>query len=163
MFCSRKWSFLIRVCLFNGLLMESSLITDLEIIKKCIPQREPIIMVDTLFEYKEHFVLAGLNIKADNIFAQNLVLSEGGLIEHMAQSVALYTGYQFYIKKEKAPTGYIGSIKTVTIESLPKVGDLIVTEVYILHEILGVTLVDIVSKCNDKVIAKAQMKTVIAN
>ena len=36
---------------------------------------------------------------------------ESGIIEHMAQSVALHTGYQFYLRKEQAPTGYIGSIK----------------------------------------------------
>ena len=92
-----------------------------------------------------------------------LVFQETGIIEHMAQSVALYTGYQFYLKQEPAPTGYIGAIKSVEILKLPKVGEHIETTVSILQEFMGVTLVNISSKVNNEVIAFAQMKTVLAS
>jgi hypothetical protein len=74
----------------------------------------------------------------------------------------LYTGYQFYLKQEPAPTGYIGSIKDVTVHELPFAGDELVTEVNVLQEFMGITLVDIVTKCNNTPIAVSQMKTVLA-
>lgn len=98
----------------------------------------------------------------ENIFVKNDFFTEPGLIEHMAQTVALHTGFQFFLKKEKAPTGYIGSIKKIEIERLPSVHEEIETEVTIVQEFLGVTLVEIVSKCKGKMISKGELKTVIA-
>ena len=80
----------------------------------------------------------------------------------MAQSVALHTGYQFYLKQEPAPTGYIGSIKEIKINTLPKLGDEIQTTVTILQEFAGITLVDIVTTLEDQQIANGQMKTILA-
>ena len=80
----------------------------------------------------------------------------------MAQSVALYTGYQFYLKQEAAPTGYIGSIKSIEIFQLPKVNDNLITKVNVLQEFAGITLVDISVLLNEVEIARGQMKTVLA-
>ncbi|MGV0756933.1 hypothetical protein [Empedobacter brevis] len=134
----------------------------IEFIKQLIPQREPIIMVDTIFEYEEGKVVGGLTVTADSIFVASQELNESGLLEHMAQTVALYTGYQFYIRKETAPTGYIGSMKSIDIYRLPKVNDNLITTATILHEVMGVTLVSIETKINGEIIAKGEMKTVIA-
>src|SRR5690606_36638790 len=98
----------------------------------------------------------------NNILTDATVFSASGLIEHMAQTVALYTGFQYHIQQKEAPTGYIGSIKSVEITQLPEVGQKIETSAEILQEFMGVTLVDIISKIDGKVIAKAQMKTVLA-
>jgi len=137
-------------------------ITSAEILLKCIPQRQPIVMVDGLLAYNESFVSGRLLIKTENIFVENDTLQEPGLIEHMAQTVALHTGFTYYLKNENAPTGYIGSISGLKINRLPKTEERIITEATILHEFGGVTLVDIVSKINDEIIALGQMKTVIA-
>jgi hypothetical protein len=76
--------------------------------------------------------------------------------------VALHTGYQFYLRNEQAPTGYIGSISKFEIKELPKLHDEIKTTVSILQEFGGITLVDVISKLNDVEIARGQMKTVLA-
>ncbi|UYW01003.1 hypothetical protein K5I29_10960 [Flavobacterium agricola] len=137
-------------------------ISDSQTIKKCIPQREPIIMVDALLAYKEHYVKVALTISAQNIFVQNQVLTEGGIVEHMAQSVALYTGFSYLISQKPAPTGYIGSISKLEIFTLPAVNQQLITEVEILHDILGVTLVNTTCRCNNQLVAQSQMKTVLA-
>lgn len=142
------------------MLMKS--ILDKEQVESLIPQKAPFVMVDKLFSFKENEISAGLLIPADNIFTENGHFAESGIIEHMAQTVALYTGYQFYLKNEPAPTGYIGSIKEVKIISLPLVGDELVTEANVLQEFMGITLVNIVTKCNGIEIATGQMKTVLA-
>ena len=85
-------------------------------------------------------------------------------MENMAQTVALHTGYEYMLKGELAPTGYLGSIKKVEILELPKIEDSIRTEVNILHEFAGVTLVDVsVFDASNRIIAFGQMKTVIAS
>ncbi|MEP3837851.1 MAG: hypothetical protein ABJM36_09390 [Algibacter sp.] len=136
-------------------------ITDQNIILKLIPQRAPIIMVDTLLSFNDTKVLSSLTITSDNMFVQNGYLTEPGLIEHMAQTVALYTGYHFYIQNIPAPEGYIGAIKGVHIEKLPKVNMQVQTEVEILQEVMGVTLVKGTTTLNGDIIMTAQMKTVL--
>ncbi|ESU28129.1 darC1 protein [Flavobacterium saliperosum S13] len=120
-------------------------------------------MVDKLLSFSEDEVVAGLTVSEDNIFVTDGIFQESGLIEHMAQSVALFTGYQFHLKNEPAPTGYIGSIKSITIAELPKLEAEIETTVNVLQEFMGVTLVDIVSRVNNKEVARGQMKTVLAS
>lgn len=144
--------------------MEKTLpILDKDFVGSLIPQKFPFVMVDKLLSFSENEVVAGLTVSEDNIFFNAGKFQESGLIEHMAQSVALFTGYQFYLKNEPAPTGYIGSIKSITIVELPVLGDKIETTVNVLQEFMGVTLVDIVSKVNDTEIVRGQMKTVLAS
>ena len=131
-------------------------------VKNLIPQKEPFVMGDTLFLYEEGSLTTGFTIPEEHIFTDNGKFTESGLVEHMAQSVALYTGYQYFLKNEEAPTGYIGSVKDVEILELPNVGDELVTEAKILQEFMGITLVDIITKKNERKIASAQMKTVLA-
>ena len=69
-------------------------ITDKDFIGKLIPQKAPFVMVDKLLHFEENKVVAGFSISEENIFTQNKKFTAPGLIEHMAQSVALYTGYQ---------------------------------------------------------------------
>ncbi|MDM1533853.1 hypothetical protein [Myroides marinus] len=137
-------------------------IIDRSLVKELIPQREPIVMVDALYEYTETTITAGLTITNDNLCVSNGIMREVGLIEHMAQSVALHTGYQFYLRQEPAPVGYIGSIKKIDINGLPKVGDTIYTKVNILQEFMGVTLVELTTYCDEVIIASGSMKTVLA-
>ena len=112
-------------------------ITEPSIIEKLIPQKAPMVMVDKLLYYDTEKVVSGLTVSEPNIFVANGVLTEPGLIEHMAQTVALYTGYHYYINNLEAPEGYIGAIKGVEIHRLPKVSEQIETEVIILQEIMG--------------------------
>ncbi len=138
-------------------------ILDKDFVAQLIPQKFPFVMVDKLLAFSENEITAGLTVPLENIFVSDATFQESGLIEHMAQSVALYTGYQFYLKQEPAPTGYIGSIKSIEIVRLPQLGDAIETTVNVLQEFMGVTLVEISSKINTIEIARGQMKTVLVS
>lgn len=141
--------------------METTALLEKETVKNLLPQKFPFVMVDVMYSYTETSLISGLTIQNDNIFTENNIFLEAGLIEHMAQSVALHTGYQF-LKNETAPTGYIGSIKEIEIKKLPEINDSIQSEVTILQEFAGITLVNIVTKLNNEEIANGQMKTVLA-
>lgn len=142
--------------------MENKLPTsDQNFVESLIPQRFPFVMVNSIAAYSENHLISGFEIKEENIFVQDGIFQASGLIEHQAQSVALHTGYKFYLLGKEAPTGYIGAIKSFEAEALPKVGDQLTTEATILNEMMGVTLVEIITKINETVIAKSQMKTVV--
>ncbi|MFP3834254.1 hypothetical protein [Chryseobacterium sp. SIMBA_028] len=142
--------------------MENRLPTsDKDFVENLIPQRAPFVMVNELLEYSENHLISGFEVKEDNLFIQDGSFQASGLIEHQAQSVALHTGYKYYLLGKDAPTGYIGAIKSFEAEVLPKIGDQLKSEVTILNEVMGVTLVDIITKLNGEVIAKSQMKTAV--
>lgn len=135
--------------------------SDQNFVESLIPQRSPFVMVSSIAEYSETQLVSGFEVKEENIFVQDGIFQASGLVEHQAQSVALHTGYKYYLLGKEAPTGYIGAIKTFEAIQLPKLGDKLTSEVSIINEMMGVTLVDIVTKINDEVIAKSQMKTVV--
>ncbi len=137
-------------------------IKDPDQILQFIPQRDPIVMVSGVLDFADNFVKSEFKIETDNIFVEKDKLTEVGLIEHMAQSVALHTGISYHIKNLIPPTGYIGSIKSVEIYALPNINQTISTDVTILHEIMGVTMVKTTCYYGDQILASAEMKTVIA-
>ncbi|WP_166921487.1 hypothetical protein [Flavobacterium poyangense] len=142
--------------------MNTTLLLEKEAVEDLLPQKFPFVMVDKMYSFTENSLVSGLHIKNDNIFFDNNTFLEAGLIEHMAQSVALHTGYEFFLRNEKAPTGYIGSIKEIQIKKLPEINDTIQSTVTIIQEFAGITLVEIVTTLNDEEIANGQMKTVLA-
>ncbi|MCK5637341.1 MAG: hypothetical protein KAH67_01440 [Flavobacteriaceae bacterium] len=139
------------------------MLANIEKVKELIPQKEPFVMVDELLLFTEDNLRSRFKVNSANLFVENDFFVESGIIEHMAQSVALHTGYQFFLQNKIAPTGYIGSIKNIEINRLPKTGESLETNVEIIQEFMGVTLVEIEVFCEDKIIAKSQMKTVLAS
>ena len=140
----------------------ASEITDKSFVQNLIPQKKPFVMVDKLLFFSEEKVVSGLTVSSENIFTTNEAFTAPGLIEHMAQTVALYTGYQYFLKNEPAPVGYIGAIKKVEIHRLPGLSEELKTTATISHEIMGVTLVQIQTECEGEIISTSEMKTVIA-
>jgi len=136
-------------------------ISDKKFVESLIPQKFPFVMVDQLSEYSENHLVSGFTIKEDHIFTCSGIFQASGLIEHQAQSVALHTGYKYYLLGKEAPTGYIGAIKSFETEALPNVGEQLITEAIILNEMMGVTLVEIITRIDNKIISKSQMKTVV--
>ncbi len=133
-----------------------------EEISKLIPQKEPFVFVDTLFEYTNLTGVTGFTVPERNVLLENNQLSESGLIEHMAQSMSLHRGYQGSLSGQTKPkTGFIGIIKTVEIFDLPEIGDQLKTYVEIIHEVMNVTSVSARTE-NERgeVIAISEMKTV---
>ncbi|WP_037321767.1 hypothetical protein [Salegentibacter sp. Hel_I_6] len=137
-------------------------ILDLERILQLIPQKPPFVMVDSLLEYTEKTGTTAFTIPEDNILVEDAIFSEPGLIEHMAQSMSLWRGYQgFTSGLNKPKTGFIGAIKAVEIIELPKAGTKLTTYVEILQEFLNVTSVGARTEDeNGNLLATSEMKTV---
>ena len=123
-----------------------------------IPQRAPIVMVDEFLGMEDNVSKTRFVVRNDNIFVDDGIFSECGLIEHIAQSAAARVGYIFRSQNQNVPIGYIGSVNKFSVESLPPVGSQINTEVTVLQEVGGISLIEAVCKVADEVIAGCRMK-----
>lgn len=133
-------------------------------ILELLPQRPPFVMVDTLLHYDDVKCVTSLLVKEDNIFVENGHLSSSGLIENIAQTCAARMGYiNHFLNKETIKLGFIGAIKNLKIESLPKVNDTIRTSIEIVEEVFQMTLVNAVIELDNKVIVSAEMKIALSD
>lgn len=140
--------------------MESILLkTEVEAL---LPQKHPFVMADALYNYTETEITAGLTVTETNILTDNGIFTEAGLLEHMAQCIALHAGYRYKLKNDPVPMGFIAAMNNTEIYSLPKTGDIIVTKATLLREFSGMSQVKVISEVNGTMIAEAEMKTVIA-
>lgn len=143
--------------------MSEPVIDSPEEILKLIPQRPPFVLVDKIYSHAENEILSGFTIPEDHVLVKKSgELSEAGIIEHFAQTIALYQGYYYYLKNLPAPVGYIGSIKNIDIFELPKANQELRTKVTVLQQLLGVTMVSGEVFLDGKLIASGEMRTIIA-
>lgn len=119
------------------------------------------ILIDTLQYHVSTSLISRLLVVKESLFVTSKQFSEAGILEHMAQSVALHTGYSGYLNKKATREGYIGAIKKAEILQLPRVGEIITTQVTISYSAMDMTLVHIESKVVEKIIATAEMSTVL--
>jgi 3-hydroxymyristoyl/3-hydroxydecanoyl-(acyl carrier protein) dehydratase len=130
-------------------------------ILKYIPQREPVVMIDTLLHCEETFCTTSLKIVENNLFVETGVFTESGLLENMAQTGAAKVGYECEKLGKPVPPGFIGGIKNLEITQFPKVGDTIQTTIKIENEVFGITLISGEVMMEGQVIARAEMKIVL--
>ena len=132
-----------------------------EKIKDLIPQREPMMMIDSYYGGNENEGVAGLTIKDNNTFCENGMLHEPGIVEHVAQTAAAFNGYNNRISAQNGGEphiGYIGDVKNCIINRLPNVGETIITHITLITRVLNVGLMTAETKVNDEVIATCQIK-----
>lgn len=130
-------------------------------ILKLIPQRSPIVMVDSFFGIEEDRSYSGLTVTADNIFCEAGKLQETGLIEHIAQSAAARIGYLYTQKGEEVPLGFIGSVDKLKVYSLPDIGMKLFTEITVVQEVFDITLIAAQVKAGKELMAECRMKIFI--
>ncbi len=106
-----------------------------------IPQRPPMKMIDALIAADEKSGRGQLYIQKSNLFCENGVLAEPGLVEFIAQTAAAYTGFKNKTINRNISEGYIGAIKNLVIHELPKINSLIESEIVVENEIVGYTII----------------------
>ena len=106
-----------------------------------IPQRPPFVMISEMITADETHTVTSFTIQPGNLFINNGVFSESGLVENMAQTAGAGTRFIKEQKGQPAPLGYIAALKHVNIISLPKVSDTIITETTFIQTLLGFHLV----------------------
>ncbi|MEW5674695.1 ABC transporter permease [Flavobacterium enshiense] len=107
-------------------------------IQNYLPHRAPMLMVDSILELNDHEVKTVFSIQNDNLFVENGVFAEVGLIENAAQTCSAIVGQTFFIdddnqvKEDVEVIGFISGIKKTKVYALAKVGETITTDA-VLH------------------------------
>ncbi len=128
-------------------------------VTELLPQQPPFVMIDRLIQIDDTCIATGLEVKADNIFVEDGVLTEAGIIENIAQTGAARMGYiDKYINKGYVKLGFIGEIKNLTIETCPCVGEIMTTTIEVTNEVLSTLLVRAEVKVQDTIVAACTMK-----
>ena len=125
-----------------------------------IPQRKPFVMIDTLLLADDTITRTNFTISADNIFCINNEFSEAGLMENIAQTVAVGAGRRVRNENKEVSVGYIGAIENFEVFSLPKINDVLLTEVIVTDTILNMINVKGKISCNGLQIAQCEMKII---
>jgi hypothetical protein len=123
-----------------------------------IPQKPPMVMVGRLLSAEGFKTVTSFLVLAENLLCEGNLFTEAGLIENIAQTAAAGAGYRARMNNQVPPQGFIGGIKNLVIHSLPAVGDLLITEVSVDHEIFDATLITGRISVNDKLVAECEMK-----
>lgn len=128
-----------------------------------IPQKPPMVMVDRLVEIVDKTTVTAFMIREDNVFCENGLFREPGLIENMAQTAAAGVGAKPGNAGVKAPVGFIGGLRNLKIEGCPKTGEEIITRVTVLHEVFEATIVKGEIFLDDRLIAACELKIFLIN
>jgi hypothetical protein len=135
-----------------------------EDVLKFIPQRPPIVVVHGLIEHGESSSVSEFHVEKDHLFVRDGKLLPSGLMENIAQTSALRSGYHFANQMQaggemkEPPIGFIGALKNFVVIDLPSVGSVLKTTVTVLHEVMGMQVVEASVQCGRNVIATCEMK-----
>lgn len=135
-----------------------------EDVLKFIPQRAPIVVVHGLLEHAENASVSEFHVEHDHLFVRDGKFLPSGLMENIAQTSALRSGYHFSKQmeaggeKKEPPIGFIGALKNFVVTDLPSVGSVLRTTVTVLHEVMGMQVVEAHVQCGRNVIASCEMK-----
>lgn len=99
-------------------------------VKKFLPHRKPMLMVDKHLRLTETLVETEFIIKENNIFVENNNFTEVGLIENIAQTCSVIVGSSYFeyegAKENNSDViGFISAIKSINIYKLPKVNEVL--------------------------------------
>jgi len=139
------------------------MIVSKEHIQPLIPQRKPFVMIDALLHSDERITRTTFQVRQENIFVVDGFFREAGLLENIAQTAAARVGYIVQKEKKPAPMGYIGAVKNFEVFDLPRVNEELETEIIITNQIFDITVITGMITCNDKLIARCEMKIFITN
>lgn len=132
-------------------------------IEKYIPQRPPFVMLDSLLSANENGFESTFTILPAHIMLFNGVLSEGALVENIAQTCAAGFGYLNSLKGEAAgQLGFIGSVSKLVVHGEAHENDALETSIKCLSTFESIHLVEGSVSANGKLLLVCQMKIVLA-
>ena len=126
-----------------------------------LPQSSPMLMIDTLVSSDHNQTITNLSITEENIFCFKGKFREPGIIENMAQTAAVRSGFEANKNNKKVKTGYIGSIKNLKIISLPNTNQILTTKLFLKTEIGNISVIAASVTCLNQLIAECEMTIIL--
>ncbi|MEA5460852.1 hypothetical protein VB796_17465 [Arcicella sp. LKC2W] len=144
-------------------ILEIDLLVNVENVATFLPQQEPFIMVDSLLATTENTAISQFLVKSDNVLVNDGILQESGLIENIAQTIALKAGYESVLRNEKPQIGFIVQIKEISIFDFPKVSEIITTKIEIMMQLPQMLVIKGESFADEKNLMVCEMRVFLDN
>ncbi len=128
---------------------------------KLIPQRKPFVLVDSITLHQDDLTETSFLIDAGHILVEEGLLSAYGLLENMAQSAAMRSGFEAHNSNKNPKTGFIGTITNANIYQLPSVNTEIRTKVIQTTQIMNIIVIECQSFLKEDKLADCSMKIVL--
>ena len=140
-----------------------------EDIKKLIPQRDPLMMIEAFEagrhhdkgkEQDENCATTDLTVRPGNYFLMpNGEMAPTGLIEHLAQSCSALAGYKALLSgSTQPPIGMIAEVKHFTCHRRPRLEETVTSSVAFGFSFGSMTLAKGVSYVGEELIAEIELK-----
>lgn len=138
-------------------------------IDKYLPQRRPFIMVDRINDGSDKNCTTTFTVRQDNPLVIEKEgeerFSEAGLLENIAQTCASHIGFvEIHIRKN--PTiriGVVGLYKGITINRLPRVGEVLTTHVEETENFGDLSIYRANIQCGGEAIAEGEIRVVLTD
>lgn len=133
-----------------------------ENILSLIPQQPPFVMIDRLLVSDVSITRSSFIVAADNVLTINGEFTEAGLMENIAQTAAARAGLSAVMQNRSVAAGYIASVTHFEVFTLPGINNELITEVTTDDSVPTVTVIWGTVHCNEELIAKCEMKVLMA-
>jgi predicted hotdog family 3-hydroxylacyl-ACP dehydratase len=128
-------------------------------IRELLPQQGKFVAIDVLESIDATKAVTSTIVDRDSLFVVGDCFTEVGIIENMAQTAAARLGYVGrYVSGAGVKLGFIGEIKNLVIERLPRVGDRMITTVETVTELFSTLMIKCQVSIDDVTIAHGSMK-----
>lgn len=131
-----------------------------EAIKKLIPQRDPVILVDTMFEPEGNEYHTSLLVRENNYFleATDRLMAEPGLLEHIAQSANAAVSYERQAQGQPCAALYVAEVKKFHCYRRPRTGEVLDTQFTLDAQTADTIALVATVRVGQEVIADTQLK-----
>ena len=106
-----------------------------------IPQKQPFVLISELLYTDEQLTRTNFTIPEGHVMVANGQLTEGGLLENIAQTAAASAGFVAINSGRSVQEGYIAAARSFEVFNLPKIGDTLTTEVMLLESVAGMNII----------------------
>jgi len=127
-------------------------------IDELIPQKHPFLLVDKLTGCDGEKFESCFQIPVNHPLVTHGVLTEGGLLENIAQTSAAGNGFNARSRNFDIPKGFIAGIKNFKVTRLPLCKSKIYTIVRVNDFVMGFSLISGEVRENNELIASCEMK-----
>lgn len=123
-----------------------------------IPQRPPMVMISRLVFADDNTARGELDIEPANLFCENGLFRETGMVECIAQTAAAYLGLKNRLSNQPVKEGYIGAVKNLEVFALAAAGTTVTSEIRVDNEIVGYTIITGSVMQGEHLLARCEMR-----
>ena len=108
-------------------------------IKRFLPHRAPMLLVDIITDISNNHVITTYTIPVNSIFLKDNILQETAIIENMAQTCSAIVGQKYFNDEslDVKVIGFISAIKKIEILKLPSCNQTIETKAELIARFEG--------------------------